>query len=167
VFYINLPLGAVTLLTVIFILKIKEKSSGNLYNRFMEIDWLGCFSLIVAVGCFLIVIQGGGSLYAWNSAVIISLSCVSLISTMFLIYVEGFLAKNPIIPRDFFKSAELIGVFSTSFCVGAVFFLLVFYTPLYFQSVFGYSATKAGIATFPLILGLVVFSIIGMLILNS
>ena len=59
------------------------------------------------------------------------------------------LSQRPVASTSFFS-----GLF------GGVFFILVFYLPIYFQSIKGVSATKSGIDVIPLILSNVVASII-------
>ncbi|KAJ3132007.1 hypothetical protein HK101_004643 [Irineochytrium annulatum] len=160
VFYINLPLGFFTVFAVGFLLNIDVKKTTNIYESLTKIDWLGTFLLIATVICLLIPIQGGGSMYAWNSPVVISLFTVGGLFMMAFIYVEGWVAREPVIPFSLFKNRYVVGTFLTSFFLGMAFFVLVFYSPLWYQVVFGYSATTAGVRTIPLIMGLVIFSIV-------
>ncbi|KAJ3332728.1 hypothetical protein HDU76_013275 [Blyttiomyces sp. JEL0837] len=160
VFYINLPLGVITILTVTFLLRIKTKETTNVWSALSKIDWIGTFLLVAAVVCLLIPIQGGGSTYQWNSPVVISLFIVGGILLAAFIYVENFIASRPVIPFSMFKNVHLLGVFATAFFIGCAFFALVFYAPLWFEVVLGSSATDAGVHTIPLILGLVVMSIL-------
>ncbi|KAI8846775.1 major facilitator superfamily domain-containing protein [Chytridium lagenaria] len=136
VFYINLPIGVFTVAAVLMFLKVNPKSNAagvTLTQRLLAIDWLGTFLLITAVILILIPLQGGGSLYAWNSPIVI-----------------GWVAKNPVIPFSLFKNSYVVGTFATSMFLGMSFFVLVFYAPLWFQVVFGFvfcSILSGGIAS--------------------
>ncbi|KAJ3063855.1 hypothetical protein HDU98_000378 [Podochytrium sp. JEL0797] len=160
VFYINLPIGAFTVVAIAFFLKLRKISNDNLFDSFKKIDWLGTFLLVACVICLLIPIQGGGSQYAWDSAIVITLFVVGTVLLAAFIYVEGWVATNPVLSFDLFKNRYAVAVFATTFFLGCSFFILVFYTPLWFQIVLGSSATNAGVHTIPLIMGLVVLSII-------
>ena len=46
------------------------------------------------------------------------------------------------------------------FCLGASFFVLIYYIPIWFQAIKGTSAVESGIRNLPMILGLVIVSII-------
>ncbi|KAJ3115013.1 hypothetical protein HK100_001493 [Physocladia obscura] len=160
VFYINLPIGALTIFAVIFFLKIHHTTNENFKSALGKVDFLGTILLVAGVICLLIPIQGGGSQYAWNSVTVIVLLILGALLIAAFIYVEGWVAKNPVLTFALFKNKLTLAVFATTFFVGCGFFILIFYTPLWFQIVKGDSATKAGVATIPLILGLVVLSIV-------
>ncbi|KAJ3235563.1 hypothetical protein HDU81_000358 [Chytriomyces hyalinus] len=160
VFYINLPIGAVTVLTVIFFLRLQNDRTSDFMAAVRKIDWLGTFLLVACVICLLIPIQGGGSQYEWNSPVVISLFIVGGILLAAFIYVEGWVATNPVLSFELFKNRYALATFITTFFLGCAFFILVFYAPLWFQVVLGSSATDAGVHTIPLVMGLVVLSII-------
>ncbi|KAI9342832.1 major facilitator superfamily domain-containing protein [Obelidium mucronatum] len=160
VFYINLPIGAFTVGVIAFFLKLRKMGSENILESFKKIDWLGTFLLVGCVICLLIPIQGGGSQYAWDSPLVITLFIIGGILLAAFIYVEGWVAKNPVLTFELFKNRLAVAVFATTFFLGCAFFILVFYAPLWFQIVLGSSATEAGVHTIPLIMGLVVFSIL-------
>ncbi|KAJ3256441.1 hypothetical protein HDU77_003162 [Chytriomyces hyalinus] len=160
VFYINLPIGAVTVLTVIFFLRLQNDRTNDFMAAVGKIDWLGTFLLVACVICLLIPIQGGGSQYEWNSPVVISLFIVGGVLLAAFIYVEGWVASNPVLSFELFKNRYALATFITTFFLGCAFFILVFYAPLWFQVVLGSSATDAGVHTIPLVMGLVVLSII-------
>ncbi|KAJ3332729.1 hypothetical protein HDU76_013276 [Blyttiomyces sp. JEL0837] len=159
VFYINIPIGVITILIVTFLLKMNIKETTNIWSALSKIDWIGTFLLVALVICFLIPIQGGGSLYQWNSPIVISLFSIGGGLLAAFIYVEKSVAVKPVIPFEMFRNVHLLGAFGSAFFIGSVFFSSVFYAPLWFQVVLGSSATDAGVHTIPFILGLVVMSI--------
>ncbi|ORY53267.1 MFS general substrate transporter, partial [Rhizoclosmatium globosum] len=160
VFYINLPIGAFTIGVVVFFLRLGTSAKESFAESFRKIDLLGTVLLVAAVICLLIPIQGGGTQYAWDSPLVISLFIVGSILLAAFIYVEGWVAKNPVLSFELFQNKLALAVFGTVFFLGCGFFILVFYAPLWFQIVIGSTATEAGVHTIPLIMGLVVFSII-------
>ncbi|KAJ3102660.1 hypothetical protein HDU97_000357 [Phlyctochytrium planicorne] len=167
VFYINLPIGVFTIATVIFCLRIQSKKTSNISQSLLEIDWLGTFLLITAVILILIPLQGGGTLYAWDSPTVISLFVVGFLFLIAFIAVEGWYATNPVIPFSLFKNKHVVATFASSLFLGMSFFVLVFYAPLFYQAAQGSTATQAGIKIIPLIMGVVFLSIVSGIVASS
>lgn len=69
-FWINLPFGAVALVTVFIFFKNpkREVSSLTRMQRLKEIDLLGAFLLICSIVCLLLALQWGGSVYPWHDS---------------------------------------------------------------------------------------------------
>ncbi|KAJ3102661.1 hypothetical protein HDU97_000358 [Phlyctochytrium planicorne] len=160
VFYINLPIGAFTVASVIFCLRIKTKKTNDVMKSLLEIDWLGTFLLITTVILILIPLQGGGSLYAWDSPIVISLFVVGFLFLIAFIIVEGWYAKNPVIPFSLFKNRYVVATFASSLFLGMSLFILVFYAPLFYQAAQGATATQAGIKIIPIVAGVFSCSIL-------
>ncbi|KAM0258570.1 hypothetical protein ACHAQJ_003741 [Trichoderma viride] len=102
-FWINLPLGAVTFLTVLFLVKIpsdpSRKSKGTLKGFLDRFDLIGTLVLIPWVICLLLALQWGGSEYTWNSWRIILLLvffAVLFVLWLFIQYKEGNKATLPL-----------------------------------------------------------------------
>ncbi|KAI9332427.1 major facilitator superfamily domain-containing protein [Zopfochytrium polystomum] len=159
VFYINLPLGALAVVAIVFFLNIKTIKSENMLEDLAKIDWIGSFVLMVAVICLLIPLQGGGTQYAWNSPIVISLFVVGGVFLAVFVFVEMKIAARPIVPPRLFNDSKVVATFLTAAFFGAAFFGLIFYVPQWFQVVKGDSATSAGIRTLPLIIALVLCSV--------
>ncbi|KAI9332456.1 major facilitator superfamily domain-containing protein [Zopfochytrium polystomum] len=159
VFYINLPLGAIAIIVVTLFLNVKVKRAENMWAEFKRLDLLGTFLLVTAIICILIPLEGGGTQYAWDSAVVKSLLPIGAIFAIAFIWVEMKVAERPIVPMHLFKDSRVAATFATAFFFGAAFYGLVFYVPQWYQIVKGDSATSAGVRTLPLIAGLIVFGI--------
>ncbi|KAJ3206690.1 hypothetical protein HDU82_004351 [Entophlyctis luteolus] len=149
VFFINLPLGVVTIIAVLFFLKLPSPPHIPLVQRLQKIDLLGCVAVVIAVTCLMIVIQGGGSQFAWNSAVCISLIVLTILFFIAFFAIESFVAEFPILPFDLFRNQYAAATYLTMFFVGAAFFILQE------QIVLGSTATNAGVHSLPLLLAMV------------
>lgn len=69
-FYINLPLGAVTILGIMFLFtspKRKKEESIGFKERVKQFDPYGTAFFIPAIICLLLALQWGGSKYSWGS----------------------------------------------------------------------------------------------------
>ncbi|KAJ3117029.1 hypothetical protein HK100_000905 [Physocladia obscura] len=157
-FYINLPLGVITVATVIVFLRFPVPE-GTFMNKFKRIDFLGTLTLFAAITCLITPLQLGGSVWDWKSAQVIILFVLTPFLIAAFVYVELKIAAEPIVPAALFCNASVPALLVVAFCVGAAFFAAVYYISLFFQVVSSDSATQAGIQTIPLVFGVVILSV--------
>ncbi|KAF0548087.1 MFS general substrate transporter [Gigaspora margarita] len=158
-FFINLPPGAITIIAIIFLLRMKMPA-GSLLGKFKRIDFIGIIIMISSTVCILLPLNWGGSTYAWNSPVIIVLLCAGTVGYIIFGLVETYVVSEPVVSPHLFKNLNVISCFIASIFQGMIFFSLIFYIPLYFQVVNEVSATQSGIYYLPCILSGVLFSIL-------
>jgi MFS family permease len=74
-FYINLPIGAVSMVVLLVVLKVPSpaKDGTTIREQFIQLDPLGTLCFLPGVSYLLLALQWGGSKYAWNDARIIVL----------------------------------------------------------------------------------------------
>ncbi|KAI8839517.1 major facilitator superfamily domain-containing protein [Chytriomyces cf. hyalinus JEL632] len=160
IFYINLPVGGLTVSAVSFFLKSDTKVEKSMMDQLAQVDWLGTFFLVASVVCLLVPIQGGGAQFAWNSAASISLFAVGSVLLAVFVVVEKTMAKNPVLNFNLLTRQYAIATYVTAFFTGVAYLVLLFYTPIWFQIVLGSTAAQAGVHSIPLLLAMVVFSIV-------
>ncbi|WP_443062569.1 MFS transporter [Streptomyces sp. NBC_00390] len=152
-FYFNVPFGLVTLLVVTLVLKLPRPAARA------RLDVLGALFLAAASTCLVLLTSWGGTQYAWDSNVILSLAAGAAASTLLFLVVEHF-APEPVIPLRLFRDS----VFTVTSLVGAVIGVALFgaasYLPTFLQMVDGASATESGLLMLPLMGGIVVASIV-------
>ncbi|KAJ3063100.1 hypothetical protein HDU98_001050 [Podochytrium sp. JEL0797] len=156
-FFINLPIGAITVACVIFMLKF-PKTEGSMTEKLKRIDFLGALVLIFGIIALLTPLQLGGNTWSWNAAPTIASLAVSAVLIPVFVWIEGWVAE-PLIPYSLFKNRSVPALLVITFCLGASMFTAIYYTALFFQIAQGYSATGAGIQSTPLIFGAVLVSI--------
>ncbi|KAI0122761.1 MFS transporter [Daldinia grandis] len=162
-FYINLPLGGLTILFLIFFLPDKPPAQPGLpfKEQVKQFDLPGSFFLIPSVICLLLALQWGGATYSWSDARIIALFVVFGVLAIIFWIVELWQKDRATVPLRVLKKKNIIGAVWYGVCMGAALFIFSYYLPIWFQAVKGVSATQSGIDNLPSILGLVVFSIVG------
>ncbi|CAG8445070.1 26086_t:CDS:2 [Gigaspora rosea] len=62
-FLINIPLGVITFISVIFLLQLPSPT-GSLWSKLLRIDWWGAFTLVVATILLLLSLNWAGTKYA-------------------------------------------------------------------------------------------------------
>lgn len=86
-FFINLPIGAITLVSIgVFFEEPKRaKKVLTIRQKLSEFDWIGAGVLLPAVVCVLLALQWGGAKYAWSSPRIIALFvCFGVLLVVFI-----------------------------------------------------------------------------------
>ncbi|KAF9431928.1 hypothetical protein BGZ76_011512 [Entomortierella beljakovae] len=159
-FYINLPIGAITVFTVVKVLHLPHERS-SFKEKIVRVDFLGSATLIAGLVMILLPLNWGGSTYEWNSPLVIGLFCGGAAVLGIFCLVEWKQALEPIIPFYLFRDRTNTAVFLTNFFLGMGFFGIMFFMPLFFQIVRQESATSAGLEMIPLIVGLLLASIVG------
>ncbi|KAJ1557662.1 hypothetical protein HK405_015462, partial [Cladochytrium tenue] len=157
-FYLNIPIGGVTVLVVSTLLQFPSPP-GGLAQKLSRLDLVGAPVCAAAVVCFLTPLQLGGVNWSWSAPQTVALFVASGALFAAFAAVEWRVSAHPMLPRDVFSSWSVTMLLGVCFGVGNVFLAAVYYAGLYFQVEYGSSATTAGIRTIPLIAGIVVFAI--------
>ncbi|KAJ3232726.1 hypothetical protein HDU81_002776 [Chytriomyces hyalinus] len=165
-FFINLPLGAITLATVITFLNFPPLE-GTMSDKLKRIDGVGAVVLFGAIICLITPLQLGGTTWEWNSPQVIVMFVLSVLLFAAFAYVEIKIAKEPIVPASIFVNRSVPALLGVSISLGAGFMSGIYYVSLFFQVVFGYSATQAGLSTIPMVFGLVLMSISSGLLISK
>ncbi|MCP4225900.1 MAG: MFS transporter [Actinomycetia bacterium] len=152
IFYLNIPLGIITLAVVGRYLRIPTKRAT------VRIDWEGAVYLSIGVGSLLVAASIGGDDLAWSSPTILTLAAVGLIfSTLFIR--RELRAENPILPLRLFSNDIFRVGMLLSFVSGAALMSANIFLPVFLQVVSGASATVSGLLLAPMMFGLTVASI--------
>ncbi|CAG8615285.1 5208_t:CDS:2, partial [Dentiscutata heterogama] len=133
-FFINIPLGVITFILVVFLLHLPSPTS-SLLTKLKRIDWLGAFTLVVATILLLLSLNWAGSKYAWSDPLIIVLLCLGSIGYIIFVFIEANFAKEPIAPLYLFKNIKIVACFGVNLFHGMAILSLAFFIPLYFQVV--------------------------------
>ncbi|KAJ3210201.1 hypothetical protein HDU82_008594 [Entophlyctis luteolus] len=164
-FYLNLPIGAVTIAFVIVFLDF-PKVEGTFTAKLHRVDFLGSSALAATILLLLVPIQLGGNEWAWDSWSTIFCFIAFVFMAVVFIYVEGKVAE-PIIPHALFKTATVSALVLIAFMIGAAFFSAIYYNALFFQLAQGYSATDAGVQAIPFQIGASLLSILSGIIVSK
>ncbi|HEY6736260.1 MAG TPA: MDR family MFS transporter [Candidatus Saccharimonadia bacterium] len=152
VFYVNVPIGIVTLIIAWYALpNIKRDAAGR-------IDWLGSLTMAATVIPFLLALVWGGTKYAWDSLTILGLFGASLAALLVFLLVEH-RAADPILPLRLFRERSFALANLVIVVTAGVLFGGILYIPIFIQTVVGQSATNSGLLLLPLMAGVVFSSI--------
>ena len=148
VFYLNLPLGVVSLFMVIAKMpKLSHATKG-------AIDYLGAILIVAACVPLLLALTFGGQKYPWGSPIVIGLFSTFVICTVLFVFVER-RVKDPIIHMELFSNKVFAWANAAGFFSSMSFLSVVAFLPLFMQLGQGVQATTSGLSTLPLMIGLI------------
>ena len=159
----SLPIGGLSIAVIIFILRVPKKSefSGtSILDRIKQLDLIGASLLIPAIVCLLLALQWGGNKYPWNSSRVIGLFVGFGLMIIIFTFSQIKLGDRATLPPGILKRRSVLSATMFALFFGGAFFLLVYYVPIFFQSVKGSSAMKSGIQLLPLMLATVISSVL-------
>lgn len=148
-FYINLPFGGVTLLTLLLI-RIPEnigqtKNRLTLKESIIRLDPIGFILFAPSCIMLLIALQWGGSKFAWNSSTIIGLFVGSALTFIVFLVWENIRGDTAMIPLSMLRQP----IFFSSCVVTATQYgsltLFSYYLPIWFQTILGVSPILSGV----------------------
>lgn len=122
----------------------------SLITKLRAIDWIGSFLLISSTTSFLLGLTWGGVQYSWGAYQTLLPLLLGLAGCAAFVAYEGYGATNPIIPLVLFKNTTTVVSFIATIPAGLILWCILYYMPMYFQAVHGYSPVVSGVALFPL-----------------
>ncbi len=146
IFFINLPLGAVALVT------LRRRFLENVTRREHTIDFTGAAFLTTGCSLLILGLLEGGTAWAWGSptsALVLGSAVVALLA---FLWVEQ-RATEPVLPLWVFRRRILVGGNLAALVVGALLIGLSSYVPTYIQGVLGRGAIEAGLVLGALTMG--------------
>ncbi|WVQ92954.1 hypothetical protein IAU59_000015 [Kwoniella sp. CBS 9459] len=142
-FWMSCPLSLLIIIGTHFILPLKPVT-GSVKVKLLQIDYLGIVLSAGGTVLLLVPISGGGSTFSWRSAEVISLLVLGALMTAGFLCCEWRFARLPILPLRLFKTPTVSVILAQSFLIGVIYYGNIFYVPMFFQYVKGYSALKSG-----------------------
>ncbi|KAI1082704.1 putative efflux pump [Whalleya microplaca] len=160
-FFINLPIGALTVLIILVFLQditLAKPKHDTFFERIKRFDPVGTLLFMPSIVCLLLALQWGGNKYEWKSQRILALFGVFAVLFIAFLYVQYTQQENATVPPRIMKQRTVWAGSIFLFGVGSSFFIMVFYIPIWFQSVQGVSAVESGIRNLPFLISVVVLS---------
>lgn len=153
-FYINLPLGIITILMIWRFLDERHET------RKVQIDYLGSVTMTIGITLLLLALLTGGNQYAWVSPQIMGLF-LGAAALLVVFFWQERRAPDPMLPLALFKEPTIGLSVLASFMLGGVMFGTTVYLPVWAQGVQGFSATRSGFSLLWLSIGWPLASLVG------
>ncbi|HXT37963.1 MAG TPA: MDR family MFS transporter [Chloroflexota bacterium] len=154
VFYINIPLGILTLIVLALTMPALRPAGTR-----SKVDWPGAGLLVAWTVPLLLAFTWAGSTYPWGSPQIIGLLVLTVVMVAaFFTYERR--VEQPILDPSLFHNLIFSDSVLISVLIGAGMFGAISYIPLFLQGVVGVSAANSGAVMTPLMLTAILGSIL-------
>jgi EmrB/QacA subfamily drug resistance transporter len=153
IFYINLPVGLLSLIVVGRVLPSLKRPKTPL-----DLDIVGAVVFVAAMIPLLVGLTNKQNA-DWATPEVGGLLLIAAVLTPVFLFIES-RAKQPIVPLNLWRDRTYAGSIAATFFASFGFFSAVIFLPRFYQVVKGDSATISGYELFPLLVGVIVASIV-------
>ena len=164
-FLTQAPMCAVALVGVALVLKLPKQESSDWKTKLRRIDFSGAIVLVAAIILLLLGLDRGSNI-SWSAPITIASLCISFPLFFLFAFVELKLAAEPFAPGRIIFDRSLIACYLCNFFAFGSWMTVLFYIPLFYQAVDGFSATQAGVRLLPNVVGAVSGSLSGGLLMQ-
>ncbi|MFH8344672.1 MFS transporter [Streptomyces sp. NPDC018045] len=147
IFYVNLPVGLVVLVTSALVLKLPRHGERR------RIDFLGAALAAAFSTALLLVTEWGGRDHSWGSPVILGLAGGAVALLALFLWRQA-TAAEPLLPLSMFRIRTLRSAFAVQGLVGVALMGSLVYVMIYLQLVRGIEPTSASLFMIPVALGM-------------
>ncbi|KAF7616622.1 hypothetical protein AFCA_005166 [Aspergillus flavus] len=161
-FYINLPIGAVTII-LLFLIWDPPKSNyepASIGTHLKRVDPLGMFFFVPAIVSLLLALQWGGSTYSWSNSRVIALFVLFGVLILLFAAVQILRPETATIPARVITQRSMFCAALYTLFISSSMILMVYFLPIWFQTVKLVSPIQSGIYTLPLMLSMVLATFI-------
>lgn len=169
-FYINLPIGGVAAAIVFIFFHLPSAAKppkATLKEKLLQMDPVGICLAMAAIICFILGLQYAGTSHAWNSSEVIGLLVGFVVISLALVAWEIYLDEYAMLIPRLFKKRALWSVAPYQFLYMGLLVLVIYYLPIYFQSIRGASPIESGVDNLPLVISVGIFCVVGGVVVSK
>ncbi|KAK7977948.1 MFS gliotoxin efflux transporter glia [Apiospora saccharicola] len=115
----------------------------------LQLDIPGFAILLASLVCFILALQWGGQSKQWSDGSVIATLVMWIVLLIVFVIVEAFQDERAMVPLRLLKPRSTWANVAWCFVSNSAFYQVMFYLPIYFQSVKGDSAIISGVNTLP------------------
>lgn len=149
-FWILIPFNVIAIAVIMLFLRLR-RVERNMAEKLKEVDYVGSILFCASSTSFLLGISFGGTEHPWASYQTLLPLILGILGLALFVLWE-LRVTNPVVPMRIFSTwtaaQGYLGVTTTGMTIWAV----VYYLPLYYEGVLGYSFIFGGVAILPMTL---------------
>ena len=167
IFYINLPIAAVSLVLLFLFLKVRSTETP-LVDGLKRIDFGGNALLVASIVSILLALTWGGTEHPWTSAQTLVPLLLGLAGLGVFAWLQSTsYHPEPTMPGRLFANRTSLAAFGLTFVHSIIMNWVSYYLPLYFQSCLGATPTRSGVYFLPTAIAAMPFAIAAGLFLSK
>ncbi|KAJ7624719.1 major facilitator superfamily domain-containing protein [Roridomyces roridus] len=167
IFFLNLPIGGVSLVAVIFLLKaqpplgadLSRRTPRDILSQFLRMDFVGAVLIAGAVTSLVLALQWGGNTKAWGDSAVIICFIVAFVLAIALVFWEMHLKDRALVPTSIFHSRSVYAIILYAFLTRFTLLLFAYYIPIFYQAVRHRTATNSAVHLLPFLFGAILSAI--------
>ncbi|KAJ7016171.1 MFS general substrate transporter [Mycena alexandri] len=149
-FYINLPMAGLAVISVFGFLRLRQPSRPNFLQCVASLDLLGNTMIIGSATSCILALTWAGVTHPWNSTRVLAPLIIGMVGLVGALLYEMFIAGYPSIPRSIVSNCTSLSGYIASFIHGLIITSVAFYLPVYFQGVKEALPLLSGLYIFPM-----------------
>lgn len=147
IFFLVIIIAGITLVLIVFFLRVKNAQDDISWKTFKQIDAFGTLTLVASLTSILLALSWADTTYPWTSyRVILPLTLGFLSLAGFFALQSTRLCPNPTVPLHLFGNRTSVMAYTITLLHGLVLYWTSVFLPIYFQAVKLDNAKKSGIA---------------------
>lgn len=154
-FYVNLPIGGLSALLILICYHTPswaKPAEASWPGKLLQMDPLGTVLALGAIIAYILAMQYGGQAEPWNSSKVIGLLVGFVFIAAAFAAWEIYADERAIMLPRLMKQRVVWFNATWAFLLIGAYFTIVYYLPVYFQSIDSLSPTASGVRSLPLIL---------------
>ncbi|KAL2844118.1 major facilitator superfamily-domain-containing protein [Aspergillus pseudoustus] len=162
-FYINLPIGGVGAAVIFVFLQVPSNAApvkAELKEKILQLDLVGAGLMMGLIISFLLALQYGGQTHPWKSSEVIGLLVGFVLITLVFIAWEFYQKERAMIVARLLRKRYIWVGAMYMFFFGGAYFTLLYYLPIYFQSVHNASPIGSGVRMLAMIIPLTIAAVV-------
>ncbi|KIV78381.1 hypothetical protein PV11_10103 [Exophiala sideris] len=148
IFWLNLPFIGIGGVMVPLFLRLNVIPQ-SIAAKLRRVDWIGSVLFVGSMTSFLIPLTWGGVMYSWSSWRTLVPLLVGALGIVGFGFFEAYVAPEPLLRLAVFSNRSANIAYATTALHGMILWCILYYQPLYFEAVKGYSPVISGVALFP------------------
>ncbi|PIG81873.1 efflux pump antibiotic resistance protein [Aspergillus arachidicola] len=151
-FWVNLPVGGTAMVLQFLFLRMPEHikpTPATWTEILLHLDLPGWTLLFTSVICFLLAMEWGGLAKGWSDGAVIATLTLWVVLSIAFVVVEWFQDNYAMMPLRMLKPRTSWSHLLYAWITNLGNFQILFYLPIYFQSVHGSSAIMSGVYSLP------------------
>ncbi|GES65316.1 efflux pump antibiotic resistance protein [Aspergillus terreus] len=154
-FLLQVPLLGLAAILVIVQLKLVHHTPDTRVDlmKLRRVDFPGALSIATSITAIILLLDQGGKSFPWMSAPTLLLASLGTVSLALFVYIELFIAKEPIFDLQILRRPNIIPSYLISALQVGAQVGMMFSVPLYFQVTAKASSTIAGAHLVPAVIG--------------
>ncbi|KAF2259086.1 MFS general substrate transporter [Lojkania enalia] len=161
-FYINLPIGGLSAGLLLLLLqtpKIAVAAPANWLEKLKQLDLVGCALAMGAIISFILATEHGQT-EPWGSSVVVGLLVGFVLISIAFVAWEFWLNERAIVPSRLIKQRFVWPSAAFTFFFAGSYFVVLYYLPIYFQSIDNASPINSGVRNLPMVISVSISSVI-------